>query len=97
MGRRKGTSGAGRNFSDEVVNQVWQKGKPVRGKDSDLYRKDTAGNTIYRPSYGKNSEMGWQVDHKNPVSKGGSDHGRNLQPLQTEENREKGNEYPWKP
>lgn len=97
MSRRKGTNTSGRKFSDDVVDQVWDKAKPIRGKDPGLYRKDVAGNEIYRPSYGKDSEKGWQIDHKNPVSNGGTDHGRNLQPLQTEENKEKGNEYPWTP
>ena len=41
--------------------------------------------------------MGWEVDHKNPVDKGGTDNLKNLQPLQTKENRTKGNKYPWKP
>ncbi len=36
---------------------------------------------IYRRSYGKDSKMGWEVDHKKPVDKDGSDNLRNLQPL----------------
>ena len=62
-----------------------------------MYRQDAAGNTLFRRSYGKDSEMGWEIDHKNPVSEGGSDNLRNLQPLQTDENRQKGGQYPWKP
>jgi 5-methylcytosine-specific restriction endonuclease McrA len=41
--------------------------------------------------------MGWQIDHKHPIDDGGSDSLANLQPLQSEENREKGDQYPWKP
>lgn len=47
-------------------DQVWQKGKKVRGKDANLYRKDTNDNEIYYHSYGKNSEMGWEIDHSKP-------------------------------
>jgi len=70
---------------------VWKKGKPIFGKNPNLYRKDIFGNIIYKPAYGRHSPMGWEIDHKNPQSKGGSDHLNNLQPLQTFANRSKGN------
>lgn len=94
MKRRRGSSADGRKFDDDRVQEVWEQGKKIPGKDPDLYRKDEAGNVIYRPSYGKNSEMGWEVDHKKPVDKRGTDNLRNLQPLQTEENKKKSNDYP---
>ncbi len=70
-------------------DEVWNKGQKVRGKDSDLYRKDKFGNTMYKPSYGKNSDMGWEIDHSKPQSKGGTDHLNNLQPMNTQANRQK--------
>lgn len=97
MGRKRGADAGGRKFPDERIDQVWEKGNKIRGEDPDIYRRDAADNIIYKPSYGKDSDMGWQVDHKNPVDKGGTDNLRNLQPLQSEENKEKGNKYPWKP
>jgi 5-methylcytosine-specific restriction endonuclease McrA len=97
MPRRRGTNREGQRFDDERVQEVWEHGKKIPGKDPNLYRKDAAGNVIYRPSYGKDSEMGWEVDHKKPVDKGGTDNLRNLQPLQSGENKEKGKQYPWKP
>jgi len=97
MGRKRGRSREGKNFNDERVQEVWEQGKKIPGKDPNRYREDAVGNLIYRPSYGKNSEMGWEVDHKKPVDKGGTDNLRNLQPLQSNENKEKGNQYPWKP
>lgn len=74
-------------------DQVWDKGKKIRGKNPNLYRKDALGNEIYYPSYGKNSEKGWEIDHSKPQSKGGTDHLNNLRPLKTKENRKKGNKY----
>ena len=70
-------------------DEVWDKGQNVRGKDPDLYRKDKFGNTMYKPSYGKKSEMGWEIDHSKPQSKGGTDHLNNLQPMNTQANRQK--------
>jgi 5-methylcytosine-specific restriction endonuclease McrA len=97
MGRKRGSTSRGRQFDQDTVDRVWEKAKPIPGKDPSLYRKDASGNRIYKPSYGKDSRMGWEVDHKHPVSDGGSDSLRNLQPLQTHVNREKGDQYPWKP
>lgn len=70
--------------------RAWENAKRVKGKDPSLYRRDPYGNILYWPSYGKSSEMGWDVDHIQPASKGGSDSTRNLQALKTSVNRSKG-------
>jgi 5-methylcytosine-specific restriction endonuclease McrA len=79
------------------VEQVWQKGAPIRGKDPDLYRRDAFGNEIYKPSFGKGGEKSWEIDHIRPIAKDGSENLRNLQPLQTAANRAKGDTYPFNP
>jgi len=71
-------------------DDVWDKGQKMRGKDPDLYRKDKLGNPMYKPSYGKSTSMGWEIDHSKAQSKGGTDHLNNLQPLNTAANRQKG-------
>ncbi len=71
-------------------NKVWSNAKPIRGKNSNKYRKDPYGKVIYKGSYGKSSNMGWEVDHIKPRSRGGSDATRNLQALNTSVNRSKG-------
>lgn len=96
MSRRRSTDEDGRRFTPERIDEIWERAKKISGKDPDLYRRDPVGNEIYKPSYGKNSEKGWEVDHKKPLDKGGTDNLKNLQPLQTEENKEKSNKYPWK-
>jgi len=88
--RRHGTDTEGRNFTPERVQEVWDRGRPIPGKDPDLYRRDSMGNELYRNAYGKHGDMSWQVDHKVPVAKDGSDNLRNLQPLQSSANAEKG-------
>jgi len=75
---------------------AWENASKIRGKNPDLYRKDSAGNKIYKTSYGNTSEMGWEVDHKNPKSKGGSESTKNVQALHWEENRKKSDKYPYK-
>lgn len=74
---------------------MWEKGKIILLRDSKLYRKDDCGNVIYKPSYGKETDMGWEIDHKKPVAKEGTDHLNNLGPLQSAENAKKGDKYPY--
>ena len=82
-------------FSQETIQKVWEKGKPIPGKNPNLYREDCKGNQLFGPSYGKQSAMGWEIDHKHPVSRGGTDCLRNLQLLQSAENKRKSNKYPY--
>ena len=74
----------------DEIDKVWEKAKPIRGEDPDKYRQDPYGNKINRDSFGKNSEMGWEIDHIKPLARGGSDNLRNLQALKTSVNREQG-------
>ena len=81
--------------TNKQIKSAWDSANRIRGKNPNLYRKDAYGNTIYKSSYGKQSDMGWELDHKHPVSRGGTDALKNLQAVQWEENRKKGNKYPY--
>ena len=72
-------------------DDVWEKAKPIRDKDPELYRQDPYGNEMYKPSYGKDSDKGWVIDHIKPESHDGSDHLRNLQAMNTAKNRDLSN------
>ena len=76
--------------TQEEIDKVWDKAKPIRGENPNRYRQDPYGNKIRKDSFGKNSEMGWEIDHIKPSAKGGTDNIRNLQALKTSVNREKG-------
>lgn len=78
------------------LRQIWEKGNTVRGRDPDVWRNDAEGNRMRRGSYGTQGKYGWEVDHKYPQSKGGSDNLKNLRPLHWEENREKSDKVPKK-
>ncbi len=74
-------------------DKVWDKGREIRGKNPDTWRRDSKGNIIRKSSYGTTGVLGWEIDHKKPKSQGGSDALSNLQPLQWEANREKSDKY----
>ena len=74
--------------NDELRDKVWDKAKKVRGEDPNEVRQDPYGNEIRKTQFGGKGQKGWEIDHIKPDSKGGSDHLRNLQALQTEKNRE---------
>ena len=77
-------------MSNSKKDEVWAKAKPIPGKDPAKFREDAYGNTMSYDQYGQSGDMGWEIDHIKPASRGGSDDIRNLQALNTSENRKKG-------
>jgi hypothetical protein len=96
MARKRGTDSQGGTFGRQTIDSVWGKGKIISGVDSSKKRKDACGAWIEYDQYGVTTEngTGWEIDHINPVSNGGSDSLSNLQPLQWANNRHKGDNYP---
>jgi 5-methylcytosine-specific restriction endonuclease McrA len=76
--------------SQNAKDEVWSKSTIIEGKNPKLYRKDPYSKTIYYHSYGKDTKMGWNIDHIKPKQKGGSDDIINLQALQSHINKSKG-------
>lgn len=68
---------------------AWEQARKIRGKNPDLYRRDEEGNELFKPSYGMNGEKSWEIDHRNPRAKDGTNSRRNLRVLQTKSNRRK--------
>jgi len=96
MSRYNNSDISGGSFSEETKIQVWNKARKVVGFDPDLIRQDLCGATIEWYLYGNTTSggRGWEIDHIVPVSRGGTDDLQNLQPLQWQNNRSKGDSYP---
>jgi len=78
------------NYSDDLVQKVWEKGSAVSNNDPAVWRKDQCEAWIGRQYYGnRDSKYGWEIDHIKPVSDGGRDDLSNLRPLQWENNASK--------
>lgn len=83
-------------FSNEVIEQVWRDATIVPGYDQNLFRKDCCGAWIIRNAYGNTDSIyGWEIDHVYPQSLGGGDDLVNLRAMQWENNRSKGDDYPY--
>ena len=75
------------SFSDDMIQQVWEKGTVVQGNNSNHWRKDACNAWIGRNFYGnRQAQYGWEIDHITPSSQDGSDALSNLRPLQWENN-----------
>jgi 5-methylcytosine-specific restriction endonuclease McrA len=99
IARRSSTKRNGSQFDDATIQAVWNKARLMLGANPNAKRMDVCGAVIDRPKYGNTQETGtgWEIDHITPVSRGGTDDLSNLQPLQWQNNRRKGDDYPSTP
>jgi 5-methylcytosine-specific restriction endonuclease McrA len=78
-------------YTEQQKVAVWNKGRIVQGYDPRYVRADACGAFIEWNHYGNTaSRYGWEIDHVIPVALGGASVLANLQPLQWQNNRAKG-------
>ncbi len=92
MAREPNTDTKGRPFEQYLIDRVWQKADASLGFY--MFRRDACGTEIAKQEFGKMTPLGWEIDHIKPVALGGTDDEDNLQPLQWETNRRKGDIWP---
>ena len=57
-------------FTDEQINEIWNKGLQDSKFDPNLVRRDACGAWMIRSRYNdRKSPFGWEVDHIYPESK----------------------------
>jgi len=95
MTRTPNTRADGSPFITTTVQIVWTKATVIPDYDPRVWRWDRCGRVIKFSEYGDTSAYGWEIDHIHPVARGGTDSLDNLQPLQWQNNRRKGDSTTW--
>ena len=96
MIRLPNTDREGRIFAELKKQVVWMKGGTIAGLSPTYWRTDCCGASMFYGDYGNTGSVyGWEIDHIWPVALGGSDELENLQPLQWQNNRSKGDQTPF--
>jgi 5-methylcytosine-specific restriction endonuclease McrA len=89
--KQQNRKSSGSSFNALEIEVVWQKALGIPGQNMRLWRQDPCGAYMYRDHYGKtDSKWGWEIDHVQPVARSGTDAIANLQALQWQNNRRKG-------
>lgn len=90
------------DYSEELLDEIWAKGRKAGSLNLREYRLDAADALMKRSLYGKEGNLGWEVDHIYPKEKlkdskipeNRWDDMINLRPMNSKNNVAKGEDYP---
>lgn len=83
------------NFSEKQIKTIWDSLTTFPNENPNIFRYDPCGAKIKFSDYdNRESEFGWTIDHKYPVSLGGNNHPKNLQALHWKTNEKKADNFP---
>lgn len=76
-------------FSDDIVQRVWERGRAIGERDPTEWRQDECGAWIRRGHYGSpSSEFGWKIDNVTPG--GPADNPDHLRPFHRDNTFDRG-------
>lgn len=79
-------------FDKETILKVWNTARPYGNLAPAQSRIDECGALMRFDDYGnRDSDYGWEIDHIDPISKGGTDELSNLRALQWDNNASRHN------
>ena len=81
-------------YTHETIEAVWGQADIVPGINPDIWRKDFAGAWIRRDYLGRRNPYGWTIDHRKPISQGGSNAATNLMPIHWQNSECRNDAYP---
>lgn len=82
-------------FTENEKLAIWSKAQKILWENPSMVRMDACGAVIHYSEYGNtHSKYGWEIDHIIPKATNGSREPANLQVLQWENNRHKGDNWP---
>ncbi len=75
---------------DDDVVWCWNQCRTIPNYDPNEWRYDDLGNLIRLQNYGdRQSQYGWEIDHRIPLARGGTDDRSNIRALHWQANAQK--------
>jgi len=76
------------DYTNEIIQKVWEKATPVEGYDENILRQDPYGKWIVRNHCGdKDSDLSWEIDNYNSSFLNDGESLENLRPVQWKSKR----------